>query len=385
MLESIEILLSALNESSKQVSDTEQVDWKQCYELASDHNLQFYVFDYFEPIWSKEFKSTKLYQQWHQEYLICVFEHQRLRFKAEKAIAKLSENNIPYIVLKGKYLSELYKNPSVRVFGDIDILIERKNMEDIDRVLCEEGFILERKSDKDRSYINDDSLPIEVHFKVFESQFFGDTGWFNTLLFANKIKTEYPYEYRLDYTEELVYLIGHCVKHYYYSGSGLRNLYDIKLYIKKHKSEINFDIAFDHLQKLGCLKYAMYLIELCNQIFMMGFEHGYAVEQRYIDSLKEETVKAGLFGHEVYLEKTKEKYDGTFIEKIKFVFLNYDAMKDKYHILKRYKVLLPLFWGVRIISIWVLRKDVLLAFVKHKKVNEHVEIRYELNSFLKNQ
>ncbi len=50
--------------------------------------------------------------------------------------------NFPYAIIKGAALSStLYKNPYIRQSGDIDILISRNNVDELERILLSNGFI----------------------------------------------------------------------------------------------------------------------------------------------------------------------------------------------------------------------------------------------------
>ena len=54
---------------------------------------------------------------------------------------KLKENNIPFVPMKGPLLSlRLYGDPAVRVLHDLDLLIDKKHLEDVIKLMQSEGF-----------------------------------------------------------------------------------------------------------------------------------------------------------------------------------------------------------------------------------------------------
>lgn len=62
--------------------------------------------------------------------------------------------NIPYAVVKGELLSiDAYGSPGCRGFGDVDILISRKNLADIERVLTSLGFKTRLNDRHDRLFL----------------------------------------------------------------------------------------------------------------------------------------------------------------------------------------------------------------------------------------
>lgn len=67
----------------------------------------------------------------------------RESFKICDAIFKeLNKKNLPYAVIKGAVLSQvIYKKPYYRCSSDIDILIQRKNVDIVKHIMEKEGFI----------------------------------------------------------------------------------------------------------------------------------------------------------------------------------------------------------------------------------------------------
>lgn len=63
--------------------------------------------------------------------------------------SKFDEYKIPYAVIKGAVLSETaYRDPFCRQSGDIDLLINRKDIDNVKKLMLEEGFVQGRVTEK---------------------------------------------------------------------------------------------------------------------------------------------------------------------------------------------------------------------------------------------
>ncbi len=69
----------------------------------------------------------------------CIIERYK---QCAELFNKFEECNIPYAVIKGAVLSvAAYNNPFIRHSGDIDLLVNRKNIDQIKKIMLELGFI----------------------------------------------------------------------------------------------------------------------------------------------------------------------------------------------------------------------------------------------------
>ena len=69
-----------------------------------------------------------------------IFLHNQ-RYSAFEELSKtLSENGIDHLPVKGWYLRHLYEVPELRTFGDIDVLIRRKDRQRVHALMVSMGF-----------------------------------------------------------------------------------------------------------------------------------------------------------------------------------------------------------------------------------------------------
>ncbi|MBI2259671.1 MAG: nucleotidyltransferase family protein [Flavobacteriia bacterium] len=166
----------------------------------------------------------------------------------------LSHNNINFIPLKGPILSfDLYQSYTKKAFIDIDILVQKKDLDACFQLLKELNFELKNpkfSSQKQKNFIlkhlyhytfyrKDDDCYIELHWNLFANQNitkeFQKEVWIN---YEIKQYQNFPlYKMKAEY--EFLYLIVHACQHLH---QRLFWLIDIYFYIKKHDEQFLLEV-----------------------------------------------------------------------------------------------------------------------------------------------
>lgn len=84
-----------------------------------------------------------------------------IRVEAEHAELHrlMSDNSIPYVILKGCASAAYYPDPFLRTLGDVDFLIRPEDADRADRLLCDKGFTYKPSSNTDeRVYVRGKSV-----------------------------------------------------------------------------------------------------------------------------------------------------------------------------------------------------------------------------------
>ena len=161
--------------------------------------------------------------------------------------------HIPCFLLKGISLAEYYPIPEFRKLGDVDLYINDETLLARAKHLLESnGFSpVDELSDHHLTYkycfskINRTFL-LELHFRVIGLYQFAPANAVVDRIYATKQLTCvtqtidgtcYPV---LPPTEYCFYMIHHMLKHYLYSGFGIRLLCDFVFYLTAHANDIDF-------------------------------------------------------------------------------------------------------------------------------------------------
>jgi len=162
-----------------------------------------------------------------QSYFITL-RRSMLLYETYKSIAaKFNEKGLKFIVLKGAYLSEmLYKDPGLRQFSDIDILVERDNAAEFLKLLNEMGFVSREKevlhSDFVKQYLDfvhyppmdRDGISVEIHIKLHQKKYAYKLDIPSVFNHAIPVEIQHLPAFALDSDDLLIHLCVHADKHF---------------------------------------------------------------------------------------------------------------------------------------------------------------------------
>lgn len=275
-----------------------------------------------------------------------------------KQISKeFKKENIDYMLLKGASIKNIYPKSEMRTMSDIDILIKPSQYYKISKVMLFLGFV--EKTESNHEFIwQKDKLVVELHKHLIPSYnkdfyaYFGD-GW----QFAKK--QENSCCYKMSAEDELIFIFTHLSKHYRDAGIGLKNFIDLFLFLKSN--DIDEKYVLDALKTLKLDVFYTNVLKTLNVWFKD------AREDETTALITKMVFSGGAYGkgeNHILSEAVKKSKKGFKMKKVlSLAFLPIQQMQKKYSCLKKFPVLLPVFWVVR----WV---QILLF--KRKKVNEQV-------------
>lgn len=288
---------------------------------------------------------------------------ERQREQYTKLTALFEENAIDYMPLKGVLLKELYPQPEMRCMGDIDILVKPSQYEKIEKILIDLGC--EHRVDSDHEYIwrTQDGVSLELHKRLIPSYnkdyyaYFGD-GWE-----IAKKADENGFLYKMTPEDEFVYLFTHFSKHYRDGGIGIKHLTDLKVYVDKVNPDIE-QIA-EEMKKLGLYEFFQNVLRTI-AVWFDGAEG-----DAKTDLVTKTVIESGVYGlsrnkaaSSVLREAANGVQDRSAARLFRMLFLPYKAMCEKYPYLKKYPVLLPIAYVVRIAD---------AVFNKPKRVSANIK------------
>jgi len=213
-------------------------------------------------------------------------------------IKKIEEAGIKCCLLKGATISHLYADPECRISSDTDILINPKDEKRLMKLLKELGYFVEPRTGTDHHFKAYHKLGglLEAHVKIYSNPtvkiVFNGMKMYNEPW--NKMEIN-GYRYNvLGPNDTLMYLTAHYIKHFVYSGSGVRQMMDLLLYIEKYKNKLNID-AYNELLKV--LNYD----KLIDAIKTIGAKYfGFNYEVKYVELAEQilnDTEIGGIFGN----------------------------------------------------------------------------------------
>lgn len=257
----------------------DEIDWKEFVRLTKKHRLVSHVLKH------SKYLSDNLPIRIYEKLIKIRLEHSKLALSytvhAIRIYKKFAENDISHCFFKGPFLSlELYEDIGYRNFGDIDVLVEKKDIEKAKQIIEDLDFecIYPKIKLTDKQRITNYSLSHHYHFKHPNQEIDIELHWTisNPKSYFGKetkdiisesreltvSKFKLPYISKID---NLVYQAAHGAIHQWYRLFWLK---DFSKLLKKVSSEEIKD-AFDLSKKLKLDKCLLQAITLSHLIYKL--------------------------------------------------------------------------------------------------------------------
>lgn len=283
-------------------------DWKAIFRVASNQNLLPLVYNA-----SSDSPGFIEFDKIHPEYMLTSV--QMLSSQVQRTSEFLNiyksflEAGIAPVVVKGIVCRSLYGElQDLRISGDEDILIEKKDLEATEAVLSSCGYHTSDVADSSLSTIQeitfhneDNSLTIELHINPFgeDNQIRSKMNtWFRDSFSTTETLEVDNVELRvLSPTDNLLFLLFHAFKHFLSAGMGIRMALDILLFIEKYQKRIDWDYIKKALDDVNATAFATDLIAIGNEYLGFDLKIERLGTQISPNELLEDMLRMGTFGN----------------------------------------------------------------------------------------
>jgi len=318
------------------------------------------------PILRKQ--NEEVLEKFRKEYFLYIKRDELQKRIISNLRDIFNRRNIDFIFLKGSYLKTIYPRSSMRVMGDIDVLVKSDRMSDIHKILTENGYKNWSNSTNHDCFYKE-RINVEIHPKL-DSEF--EKGYEKLFLSPwEYVKHFEKNEYLLSIEYNFVYQVYHMIKHIYHSGVGYRTIVDFYVFFKANLKSFDL-VEYQKIYQLFPKKeFLDYVVSLIDNLFSDIDLEKYLLSTKVNDSSYNDFINflfnSGTHGinekHNLFIgglaNKSKNKKT-TFFSKIQFlfskVFLDLKTMKGMYKYLNKYPILLPFAWVQRIFRL-VFRKN----------------------------
>jgi len=386
----IYLLYEAVNDKPISWNDISSFEFDKLYQNSHKNMVTSVVYRAISK--SGIYNDTTLFHSLHPDTQRAL---NRIKEKHDKAIVRtisfnlererifdlLTQKGIWHMPLKGILLQEYYPEVGLREMSDNDILFDKTYCDEVKCIMKQLGYSVVAFGDRNEdAYRKAPIFNFEFHRELFEEQQNGliaDYYQDYDIKFADSIDKQ-NYLYHMNDNDMYVYFIAHAYKHFSESGTGLRVLLDIHLYLKKKEEKLDFSYISEECNKMGICNFEVIIRGLSNKIF--GDTGN--IETKLCSLLpKEEDLLLSLCDDGIYgnvdrrtanglsnLQSDKQEYTvKTKLEYIfKRLFKNREWMMDRYPILKRLPFFIPFVaFGNMLKRIWKRRKQ---AWTEFKKI-----------------
>ena len=336
----ISIIRSAFTSKIPNLSDG--VDYSRIYNFAVKHQIVCILYEGL--VGREDFKADGIYQKFYMT--ACGFLSLNMRQQHELSVVKseFEKNGIDYALIKGSVIREYYPRPELRTMGDADVLIKEKQRGKIEQVMNACGFVPNEEDSHTTVWDKKNRLHLELHKHLLppESDLFGyykNREW-------SLMKNITEHGYGMSHEDMFIYIMLHFVKHFRFSGAGVRNIIDFYVYFE-HFKDLDEKYIYGEFEKLGLCRFYDNIKLLIKNWFYGG------EETEITNKLTEMLFTSGIYGNMATNEKSSaalysKKYKhGRLVRLREMIFPNVDTMKRYYPVTERAPILLPFMYVAR--------------------------------------
>lgn len=248
-----------------------------------------------------------------------------------------------YCLLKGTELKLLYPHPEMRPMNDSDILVRENNIKSVNKYLSDAGYVFIKESSQDATWAKT-GMEIEIHTRLF----------YYSYKLAKDLQDVWNHldGHYLDAEFSFLYQLVHLAKHSALGTMPLRHIVDMFVYTKAYP-EINMQEIEKQLKDMYLADFFHNVMELVDCWFN-GAQPTELTDLMTDMALmtRGERDERDMYGFEIK-KRDKSKLSFMFTR----VFMNYGFMCDRFPILIKYPVLLPLCWIIRVFRFFTDKKE----------------------------
>ena len=347
------------NEPADRVSGVQP---EELHRLAAVHKLVPVVYEALsgEP---EAFGEARL--RWKQEATLSVALQAKRTEAALRLCVALNAVDVPYALVKGLICRSLYPHPDHRASADEDLFVLPEHRAACEAVLEAQGLVCAEPGETESNWSCAESgLAIELHLQLFSEEYEAErrmNAYFREAAARCEFETVSGVPVRtLAPQDHFLLLVCHALKHFHYSGFGLRTLSDIGLFATRYGSRFDWTEIRRMLDEVGGMVFCDHVLHICQTQFVYdGAAAGYIPEIAGPDeALLTDVLDAGVYGQStmsrkhsanIVLQNLKHAEPGSGRGGVlRALFPPRAALVSRYPALKKAPVLLPAVWLARI-------------------------------------
>lgn len=347
------------------------VDFEKLYKKAIRHSMTVITYMALEKggFISESYMSAELIAKWEvyksreiQKILLLEAERSRIQWRMEQM-------GIWYMPLKGIILKNMYPRLGMRQMADVDILFDKKYQRVIKDLMVERGYEAKYYGKTNHDiYMKKPFYNFEFHRELFGPK--SKESW---ILYYENIKDrlkkneENNYGYYFSDEDFYIYMIMHTYKHFSDSGTGIRSLMDIYVYIENKGKQLDWNYINHELEFLEVAEFEKLSKTLSYKIFATP-EHFSEIDlSKEEESMLEYMETSGTYGtkkNQVQKKLEEIQQDSKPITrktKFKFyinrIFPDMEWYKHYQPFCYKHRWATPFFWVYRVIRAVLFRRD----------------------------
>lgn len=341
-------------------SESIKLDYQKLFDLANQHQISALIYN---QIYNFDDFPEEIKQRWKRDALKINAFQTRKTMKILQVYRQFLKQGVKVLIVKGLVCRSLYPQPDNRQSNDEDLYVQKEEYKAVKDILLKNNFTVVSDSNDVTTFIDPVSgLSIELHTALFsmESKAYGNYQRYFDQAFDECIvhRIDGVDVYSLEYTQHLLFLILHFVKHFFHGGVGIRQVVDIVMYSEAYGDKVNWDRLYDILKALNIYVLIVNLFAMAHDLLEFDYTKirvPEGIDKSDYQDLFEDIMDAGIFG-----QSSSERIHSATItlntisdgktSVLKSIFPSLKEMQGKYKYLNKYPVLLPFAYLSRIVN-----------------------------------
>lgn len=243
------------------------IDWQQVGKESLQQAVPVMAFDAAAAY--KKIIPTELFKYWLKVSGGMLQANERVVHAQQQLIGWLEEAGQPYLILKGTSAAKYYPSPDHRGLGDVDFLVDEKDVKKVAKLLEAKGCKKDSIGGHHIAYENASGEHLELHFAVGGIPY-GDKGekikafLSDILQNAERTQTDAGEFFAPCDKQHGLVLILHMVSHMLGEGMGLRHLCDWACFVQAtHEKAFWKGELLPLLEEVGLKTYVAVITKTC--------------------------------------------------------------------------------------------------------------------------
>ncbi len=243
----------------------EPVDWAEIYTEAKVQTVLPVVYNALDKEELAQL-TPEVKDKFKQTFFHFLLTNEQVLYEQSCVVQALKERDIPCVVLKGKGVAVHYPDPSLRVLGDIDILVPNERIRETVEVLQAMGY---GRAEEGALHLalHKESVIVEVHKKPINLSFNENQeiekaveAYFADIFDKRQWVEELPVP--ADHHFAMV-LIVHKLEHFLNGELGLRQLCDWARFVKMRMTPELWGMLLPSLERFGLFTFTKVMTRAC--------------------------------------------------------------------------------------------------------------------------
>lgn len=314
----------------------EEIDEEKLYQLARRHGMSNFLMD-----WSKRnCHLEKIKQLILEDYNRQIIKDTNQNVELERIFEHFEEAGIETLLVKGATTKEAYPQDYMRSMHDMDMMIHEGDFKRASKIMKSLGFDEFYDHEKHLVFTKKPWIIVEMHRKLIPG---GEVSheYFNDIWSLCEPYQNYKNVVRMSLEDSYVFAVIHLIRHFKFTGIEIRDVLDIYLLNEKYQKVYQWDRINEKLEEFGAKEFEENIRRIAYGWFGDEEIEAFSDVEQFI--LEGANVKNNVNYH-----IGEKKGKGAYL--MRLFFPEFNVMREKYPVLKRVPILLPVTWMARIVK-----------------------------------